>query len=164
MATKNKKSTKSTVSDKSMFAHIETLCLTKTQWETWENSTKLQIKPGEFIIRLVGANRIPKLYTNSKSTPATLAQLSAVAEITSEVSEDGSITILYQYGEKIAEISAKAQADDNLIVETLIASDYIQVGDQKITQASLNEQAELNTQVKDLLEKISGEWDDNGGY
>lgn len=164
MATKNKKSTKNNVSDKYMFAHIETLCLTDADWTTWQNSTKLQIKSGEFVIRLVGDNRIPKLYTNSKSIPVTLAELSAVAEISSEVSEDGSITILYQYGEQIAQISTKAQAGDDLIVNTLQVNDYIQFGEQQITQKSLKEQADLNNQVKDLLEKISGEWDDNGGY
>lgn len=164
MATKNKKTTKSNDSDKLMFAHIETLCLTDQDWEKWEYSQKLQIKPGEFVIRLVGDNRIPKLYTNSKSSSAILHDLSAVAEISSKMSEDGSVTILYQYGEQIAEISMTAQAGDDLIVKTLQASDYVQVGDQQITQASLKEQADLNTQVKDLLEKISGEWDDNGGY
>ena len=164
MATKNKKSTKNNVSDKYMFAHIETLCLTDADWTTWQNSTKLQIKPGEFVIRLVGDNRIPKLYTNSKEVSVTLAELSAVAEITSEVSEDGSITILYQHGEQIAQISTKAQAGDDLIVNTLQVNDYVQVGEEQITQARLEEQAALNNQVKDLLEKISGEWDDNGGY
>lgn len=164
MATKNKKATKSNDSDKPMFAHIQTLCLTDEQWRNWENSGKLQIKPGEFIIRLVGDSRIPKLYTNNTSDSVTLAGLSPVAEITSQVSADGSVITLYQYGKIVAEISATAQAGDELTVETLQVNNCIKVGEQLITQAILEAQADLNDQVKDLLEKISGEWDDNGGY